>query len=101
MASTNYDTDRKRRRPPAWDPPKLLLVVDVLNVVVGISCVVGHRRRWRLAPGLQHLVAMSEKKRKRGKRGSKQPGVLIQSTRKQESTLYMHGYMCKEAISMD
>ena len=27
MASTNWDTYRKRRRPPAWDPPKLLLVI--------------------------------------------------------------------------
>ena len=42
MASTNWDTDRKRRRPPAWDPPKLLLVVDSgLHVVVGTSSVVG------------------------------------------------------------
>ena len=42
MASTNWDTDRKRRRPPAWDPPKLLLVVDSgLHVVVGTSGVVG------------------------------------------------------------
>ena len=41
MASTNWDTDRKRRRPPAWDPPKLLLVVvSRLHVVVGISRVV-------------------------------------------------------------
>ena len=36
MASTNWDTDRKRRRPPAWDPPKLLLVVGGgLRVEVG------------------------------------------------------------------
>ena len=42
MASTNWDTDRKRRRPPAWDPPKLLLVVvRGLHVVVGTSSVVG------------------------------------------------------------
>ena len=41
MASTNWDTDRKRRRPPAWDPPKLLLVVvSGLHVVVGTSSVV-------------------------------------------------------------
>ena len=38
----NWDTDRKRRRPPAWDPPKLLLViVSSLQVVVGTSGVVG------------------------------------------------------------
>ena len=42
MASTNWDTDQKRRRPPAWDPPKLLLVVvSGLHVVVGTSRVVG------------------------------------------------------------
>ena len=42
MASTNWDTDRKRRMPPAWDPPKLLLVVvSGLHVVVGTSGVVG------------------------------------------------------------
>src|SRR6266496_2927019 len=42
MANTNGDTDRKRRRPPAWDPPKLLLVVvGGLHVVVGTLGVVG------------------------------------------------------------
>ena len=41
MASTNWDTDRKRNRPPAWDPPKLLLVIGGLNVVVGTLGVVG------------------------------------------------------------
>ena len=41
MANTNWDTDQKRRRPPAWDPPKLLLVaVSGLHVVVGTSRVV-------------------------------------------------------------
>ena len=41
MASTNWDTDRKRRRPPAWDPPKLLLVVvSGLHVIVGTSSIV-------------------------------------------------------------
>ena len=41
MASTNWDTDRKRRRPPAWDPPNLLLVIGGLHVVVGTLGVVG------------------------------------------------------------
>ena len=42
MASTNWDTDQKRRRPPAWNPPRLLLVVGGgLHVVVGTSGVVG------------------------------------------------------------
>ena len=40
MASTNWDSNRKRRRPPAWDPPKLLLVVvSGLHVVVCTSRV--------------------------------------------------------------
>ena len=41
MASTNWDTDQKRCRPPAWDPPKLLLVIGGLHVVVGTLGVVG------------------------------------------------------------
>ena len=41
MASTNWDTYQKRRMPPTWDPPKLLLVVDGLNIVVGTVGVVG------------------------------------------------------------
>ena len=59
MASTNWDTYRKRRMPLSWDPPKLLLViVSGLNVVVGTSSVVGVVVvLWRLAPGLRHLVA--------------------------------------------
>ena len=40
MASTNWDTDRKRRGPPAWDPPKLPMVI-VMHIVVGTSGVVG------------------------------------------------------------
>ena len=41
MACTNWDTDRKRCRPLAWDPPKLLLVVvSGLHVVLGKSRVV-------------------------------------------------------------
>ena len=42
MASTNWDTDRKRSRPPAWDPPRsLLVVISGQHVVVGTSSVVG------------------------------------------------------------
>ena len=42
MASTNWDTDRKRHRPPAWNPPKLLLVIaNGLHVVLGTYSVVG------------------------------------------------------------
>ena len=74
MASTNWDTDRKRRRPPAWDPPKLLLVVvSGLQVVVGTSSVVRvvvdgdvwlqGSSIWLQQPG----------RRERGKEGEKQP----------------------------
>ena len=42
MASTDWDTDRKRSRPPAWDPPgSLLVVISGQHVVVGTSGVVG------------------------------------------------------------
>ena len=42
MASTNWDTDRKRRRPPTWDPPKLLpVIISGLHVVEGTSIVAG------------------------------------------------------------
>ena len=42
MASKNWDIDRKRRMPPALDPPKLILVViSGLHVVVGTPSVVG------------------------------------------------------------
>ena len=41
MGSTNWDTGRKRCKPPTWDPPKLLLVVSGLNVAVGTSSVAG------------------------------------------------------------
>ena len=72
MDSTNWDTDRKRRRPPTWDPPKLLLVVvSGLHVVVGTSGVVGvvvDGGVW-----LQHLVATTRKEGKREKGGRKQP----------------------------
>ena len=71
MASTSWVTDRKRRRRPAWDPPKLLLVVvSGLHVVVGTSSVVGvvvddgvwllDSNVWSQQPGIE-----------RGKGGSK------------------------------
>ena len=72
MASTNWDTDRKRRRPPAWDPPKLLLViVSGLHVVVGTSGVVGvvvNGDVWLLDSSI--WLRQPERK-ERGKRGEK------------------------------
>ena len=73
MASTNWDTDRNRRRPPAWDPPKLLLVVGGLNVVVGTLGVVGvvvDGGVWLLDSSI--WLRQPERK-ERGKGGEKQP----------------------------
>ena len=71
MASTNWDTDRKRHRPPAWDPPKLLLVVvSGLHVVVGTSRVVVvfiDSGVWLLGSNVWSQQSGTE----RGKRGSK------------------------------
>ena len=71
MASTNWDTDRKRRMPPAWDPPKLLLViVNGLHIVVGTSrvvVVVIDGGVWLL----DSIVWSQQSGIERGKRGSK------------------------------
>ena len=74
MASTNLDTDRKRRRPPAWDPPKLLLVIGSLNVVVGTLGVVGitiDGGVWLLASNI--WLRCPRRRGKGGKEGAKQP----------------------------
>ena len=74
MASTNWDTDRKRRRPHAWDPPKLLLVVGGgLHVVVGtlgVAGVIVNSGVWLLGSNtwLRRL-----RRKERGERGAKQP----------------------------
>ena len=74
MASTNWDTDRKRRRPPAWDPPKLLqVVISGQHVVVGTSGVVGvvvDGGVWLLDSSI--WLRQPERK-ERGKGGRKQP----------------------------
>ena len=75
MASTNWDTDRKRRRPPAWDPPKLLLVVvSGLHVVVGTSIVVGvivDGGVWLLGSNI--WLRCLRRRGKVGKEGAKKP----------------------------
>ena len=60
--------------PPTWDPPKLLLVVGSLNVVVGTLGVVGvlvDSGVWLL--GSDILLHQPERRRKGGKGGAKQP----------------------------
>ena len=72
MASTNWDTDRKRRMPPAWDPPKLLLVGGGgLHVVVGTLGVVGvvvNGGVWLLGSS---IWLRQPRRMERGKRGRK------------------------------
>ena len=71
MASTNWDTDRKRRRPPVRDPPKLLLVIGGgLYVVVGTSDVVGVVVNDGVLL-LDSNVWLQQSSIERGKRGSK------------------------------
>ena len=74
MASTNWDTDRKRRMPPAWDPSKLLLaIVSGLHVVVGTSSVVGvvvDGGVWLLGSG---IWLDNQVEGKGGKEGEKKP----------------------------
>ena len=71
MASTNWNIDRKRHKPPVWDPPKLLLViVSGLHVVVGTSrvvVVVIDSGVWLLGS----IVWSQQSGIERGKRGSK------------------------------
>ena len=72
MASTNWDTDRKRHRPLAWDPPKLLLVViGGLHIVVGTLGVVGvvEGGVWLLGSS---ICCDNQEERKGGKEGEKQ-----------------------------
>ena len=72
MASTNWDTDRKRRGPPAWDPPKLLLVVvSGLHVVVGTSGVVVVVLTVASGSRAPASGCDNQKERKGGKRGEK------------------------------
>ena len=74
MACTNWDTDRKRRGPPAWDPPILLLVVGVLYVVVvvgtlGVLGVVVNDGVWLLGSS---IWLRQPARRERGEKGEKE-----------------------------
>ena len=72
MASTNWDTDQKRHMPPAWDPPKLLLVVvSGLHVVVGTSRVVVIVDGGVWVLGSNVWLRHPRRRGKRGERGSK------------------------------
>ena len=74
MASTNWDTGRKRRMPPTWDPPKLLLdIASGLHVVVGTSGVAGviiDGGVWLLGSS---IWLRQPDRKERGKEGEKQP----------------------------
>ena len=72
MASTNWDTDRKRRKAPAWDPPKLILVAGGLHVVVGTLSVEGvvEGGVWLLG---SNIWLRQPRRKERGKEGEKQP----------------------------
>ena len=97
MASTNWDTDRKRRMPPAWDPPKLLLVVvSSLHVVVGTSrvvVVVIDSGVWLLGS----IVWSQQSSREKGEKG-------VQSNREYSSKVLaskeLH-YICMHWYQMD
>ena len=57
--------------PPTWDPPKLLLVISGLHVVVGTLGVVGvivNGGVWLLGSNI-----WLRRPRRRGKEGAKQP----------------------------
>ena len=59
--------------PPAWDPPKLLLVVSSLNVVVGTLGMVGvviDGGVWLLG---SNIWLRQPRRKERGKEGEKQP----------------------------
>ena len=75
MASIDWDTDRKWRMRPAWDPPKLLLViVGSLHVVVGTLGVVGviiDGGVWLLGSNI--WLRRPRRRGKGGKEGAKQP----------------------------
>ena len=72
MESRNWDIDRKRRMPPAWDPPKILLVfVSSLHIVVGTFSLVGvivDGGVWLLGSS---IWLRQPGRKKRGKRGRK------------------------------
>ena len=74
MASTNWDTDRKRSRPPAWDPPRsLLVVISGQHVVVGTSGVVGvvvDGGAWLLDSSIWLRQPEGKERGKRGKKAT-------------------------------
>ena len=99
MASTNWDTDRKRSRPPAWDPPRsLLVVVGWQHVVVGTSSVVGvvvDGGVWLLGSNvwLRHP-------RRRGKRGKKREKSNREYSSKVLASKELH-YICMHWYQME
>ena len=91
MASTNWDTYRKRRRPPAWDPPKLLLVVvSGLHVVVDTSgvVVVVDGGVWLLGSS---IWLRQPGRKERGKKGGESNREYSSKVLASKELHYMHG----------
>ena len=92
MASTNWDTNRKRRGPLAWDPPKLLLVISgLLHIVVGTLGVVGvivEGGVWLLGSNIWLRCP-----RRRGKRGEKREQSNREYSSKVLASKELH-YIC-------
>src|SRR3989337_3049431 len=99
MASTNRDTDRTG----AGLLPGILLTTPGRRRPGRSSRLRpggSSRRRWRLAPGLQHLVATTSKKGKGEKRGKATVSTHPKYSQARIYTTYAW-YMCKEALSVD
>ena len=102
MAKTHNDKRSKEVRPPAWEPPKLLLVgwLDPVVSTIGTLLVVSTGGGiWLLGSiGIWCIIDLAW-----GKRIAKQPWVLIQSTRKTYIRSMLNTHCCQRngAISLD
>ena len=88
-------------RPPAWDPPKLLLVVGSLNIVVGTLDVVGvivHSGVWLLGSNIWLRQPGRREWEKRGRKATMSTHPKYSQAR--IYTTYAWVYV-KEAISVE